>query len=298
MINLRVQHIVQRTMGLICVRALERPGKVFAVRPIRLFAQLCLHSLEETQIQAAARPETPISSANINQFYCLANILPCLSRISKLQEVAGSESLPGAGFSRAFAICSSRVPLSIAIKIVLRSRLGAHPDLGATGPAQSTYVTHGHRAATRDCILKGMAAGDFSTSAASSQNHLARRPKMSSANRRCTAPKSYFNCRISSATLFADRTTKRRPYDRLSAPIATVGAAAADDDIQGEIAVSGFPSGTMLIDIDQIASRKRQQMKITHQGAVAGADEFSSFLIQQCKPRNPWQSVAFPFKRW
>jgi hypothetical protein len=90
-----VQSIVQGAVEFVCIGALEHHGKVFAIRPIGLVAQLGLDPVEEfcSRERIGNRNSDIIRTSIANQVYGRLNVLPRLSLVSELQEIARPNAL-------------------------------------------------------------------------------------------------------------------------------------------------------------------------------------------------------------
>ena len=231
----RLPH-AERRATLDRIRRYRRPehhGDVVAVGPICFRSKLIVDALEELgsgkrDTRRKLRHHRDESRAPVPP---CSEFLASFAGIAKLQEVAGSNAVSSQVFA-GLAICSTRVPLSIA------SRIFCEPDSRPSRPHAQPARRRAETVvavirSTRDCILKGIAASSFFDFRSEFAH-----PFLAQ-SRRCRRRTTDVRHRIRVSELFIScRDLARRSYgervaiNRLGAPVAAIGAAATGDNVQ------------------------------------------------------------------
>jgi hypothetical protein len=114
-VHFRVQGIAESQVKLVFVCRLEHQAQVVAIGPISLGADLLLHPVEECSARQRIRERDAdvIRSRIADQLYRFLNVLPLLSGVAELQEIAGANTRVCQPF-RAASTSATRKPLSMA----------------------------------------------------------------------------------------------------------------------------------------------------------------------------------------
>ena len=137
-IHLRVQGIVQGAIEIVGVRALKHHGEIFAIGPVGLVSELCVHAVEELGSgQRIGNGDADVVRAGVpNELDGVLNVEPGLAGIAELEEVACANAFAAEIFTSLGDLIDAGA-LVHGVENFLRSGLGAHPDLGAARAAKS-----------------------------------------------------------------------------------------------------------------------------------------------------------------